>query len=55
MMENAACHYSEKIQIYRLERTKKPPYGKQFRKTNGEYDCIVSGSGGKDSVSLRIC
>ena len=24
----------------------------KFRKTNGEYDCIVSGSGGKDSVSV---
>ena len=51
----AACHYSEKKYNsinWKDRENRLITMLEKFRKTNGEYDCIVSGSGGKDSVSV---
>jgi len=47
----AACRYAEKKKLVNwVEREKElTELCSRYRKSNGEYDCIVPGSGGKDS------
>ena len=51
-----ACIYSEnKEKIdWSLREDKLLEMLSKFRKNDGSYDCIVSGSGGKDSVTTHI-
>ena len=49
----AACNYSKtKAEINWQEREKKlSEMLSKFRRNDGRYDCIISGSGGKDSMT----
>ncbi len=47
-----ACNYSEKKENidWKERELELQELCNKYRKTNGEYDCIIPGSGGKDSV-----
>ena len=50
-----ACKYNEIKKKDRLERKRKKLFEllKRYRKNNGEYDCVVPSSGGKDSFTAH--
>jgi len=60
IFKNGVCdacrvHLNKSHEIDWLERKKKlEVLCSKYRKGNGEYDCIVPGSGGKDSVYQSI-